>query len=508
MPVKRLLRRSALAATLLALLWPLSVSGQTSLEVDEQELESQIDRSVEFQNYTGPYDRIDPAEDIFAIGRSLAGQAAAPGGRGRIGNSYRIVRAADPEVRVGLDGDILYVLPEGRVDHIDNVRRILAGYLEAAYDYSRSDALLLAELVTIYNAIYRGDLDFYRGRYKDVVIRNLSRDNVGISTLYSDWPGATELVTPLAGGAEPGRLRSIDPVELTDEGVEEELRQREDRGIETREDAVDLMERAIDQEEERVREEEEAIAESEEELRRREEDLSREAEEATTEEERRRVAEEQAEIDEERRELAERREAVEEEREDVEELTQAVRERRERIAEDRRELLGVEGRLTEAGRVQVLFLRVRERGEGPLGQLVYVDAETGRVESESPIATVTSRAYERVSGDLLLVGESEGRSRLLLFDPEDLTVRLSGEDEIFSESILVVRDGGREIYAVVRAAGGWHLGRFDDGLSLLERSTIEVTPYTNVAFAENRVWVQGQDGNIVGLDSRTLRRRP
>ncbi len=506
MLAKTFFRRPALTAILLALLWPLSVFGQTSLEVDEEELESQIDRSVEFQNYTGPYDRIDPAEEIFGIGRSLAAQAAAPGGRGRIGNSYRIVRAADPEVLEGLDGEILYVLPEGRVDHIDNVRRILAGYLEAAYDYSRPDALLLAELVTIYNAIYRADLDFYRGRYKDVVIRNLSPNNVGISTLYSDWPGATELVTPLDGGAEPGRLRSIDPVELTDENVEQELREREDRGIETREDAVDLMERAIDQEEERVREEEEAIAEAEEELRRREEDLRQDAEEATTEEERERIEEEQAEIDEERQELSERREAVEEEREEVEELTEAVRERRERIAEDRRELLGAADRAAEAG--QVLFLRVRERGDGPLGQLVYVDAETGRVETESPVASVTSRAYERISGDLLLVGESDGRSRLLLFNSEDLSVRLSGEEEIFPGSILVVRDGGREIYAVVRADGGWHLGRFDDALSLRERSTLTVTPYTNVEFGEDKVWVQGQDGGIVGLDSATLSRLP
>lgn len=506
MPAKHYLRRSAVTVILLMLLWPPSVFSQTSLEVDEQELESQIDRSVEFQNYTGPYDRIDPAEEIFGIGRSLAAQAGGPGGRGRIGNSYRIVRAADPEILEGLDGDILYILPEGRVDHIDNVRRILAGYLEAAYDYSRADSLLLAELVTIYNAIYRGNLDFYRERYKDIVIRNLSPANVGISTLYSDWPGATELVTPLDSGAEPGRLRSIDPVELTDENVEEELREREDRGIETREDAVDLMERAIDQEEERVREEEEAVSEAEEELRQREEDLRQEAEEARTEEERQQIEEEQAEIDEERQELAQRREAVEEEREEVEELTEAVRERRERIAEDRRELLGADGEIAEAG--QVLFLRVSERGDGPLGQLVYVDAGTGRVEAESPVATVTSRAYERISGDLLLVGEADGLSRLLLLSSEDLTVRLSGEDEIFPGSILVVRDGGREIYAVVRADGGWHLGRFDEVLSLRERSTLEVTPYTNVEFGEDRVWVQGQDGNIIGLDSGTLSRLP
>jgi len=504
MSIRQSIERVTLLTALVVLLWPLSLYGQTSLDVDQEELESQIDRSVEFQNYTGPYERIDPAEEIFGIGRSLAAQIDGPGGRGRIGNSYQIVRAADPDVLDGLDADILYILPQGRVDHIDNVRRILAGYLEAAYDYSRSDALLLAELVTIYNAIYRGNLDFYRGRYKDVVLRNLSAGDVGISTLYSDWPGATELVTPLDSGAEPGRLRSIDPIELTDEGVEDRLREREDRGIETREDAVDLMERAIDQEEEGIEEEEEAIAEAEEELRQREEELQQQVEEATTDEERRQVEEEEAEIEAERQELSERREAVQDRREDVEELTEAVRERRESVAEDRRELLGAEGRIAEPG--QVLFLRVRERSEGPLGQLVYVDAESGAVEEESPVATVTSRSYELVSGDLLLVGETEGQSRLLLVGPEDLEVRISGEDEIFPQSILLSRDGGREIYAVVRAGGGWHLGRFDDRLVLRERSTTEVTPYTTVQFAENRVWVQLLDGSIVGLDAATLDR--
>jgi hypothetical protein len=480
------------------------VAEPEELEVDEVELESQIDRSVEFTNYTGPYERIDAAEDIFAIGRSLAAAAPRPGTRGRIGNSYQVVRAVDRDAPEGLNADILYILPQGRVDHIDNVRRILAGYLEAAYGYSRSDALLLAELSTIYNAIYRGNLEFYRSRYKQVVLDNLSPEAVGISTLYSDWPGATELVTPISRDAEPGSLTAIDPVELTDDAVEERLREEEDRGIETREDAVDLMERGIEEEEERIQEEEEAIAEEEEELDRREEALDQAEEEAETEEERERLAEEREDIEQERQELEERREELEEDEEDVERLTEAVRERRESIAEDRREMLDAEAAVAEAE--QVLFLRVRERGDGPLGQLVYVDSETGDVVSESPVATVTSRAYERVAGDLLLVGETDGLSRLLLLSPTDLAVRLEGEDEIFPQSVLLPRDGGREIYAVVRADGGWHLGRFDDTLSLRERSSIEVTPFTTLEFAEGRVWVQGQDGRIVGLDADTLSR--
>ncbi len=508
-----------LVVLLLAVLTP-SIIAQSSLEVDREELESQIDRSVEFQNYTGPYEEIDSAEEIISIGRSLATRVPGTGTSGRIGNSYRIVRASDPAVVEGYDADILYILEEGRVDHIDNVRRILAGYLEAAYDYRRSDALLLAELVTIYNAIYRGNLDFYRERYKSVVLRNLSEGNVGISTLYSDWPGATELVTPLFAGAEPGRLRSIDPVELADEAVEEQLRQEEDRSIDTREDIVDLMERSIDQEEERLADEERSIEEEREQLEQERQELEDQQEELERERATTTDRDRQRELDEQERSMAEsfqrlqqeeqalqqREQAAAEGREDVEELTEVVREQRESIAEDRRDLLDAGGGVAESG--QVLFLRSSEAGATVLGQLVYVDSESGVVETESPVATVTSRAYERIAGDLLLVGETEGVSRLLLFSPSDLTVRLAGTDEVFPQSNLLVVDGGREVYAVVRIDGGYYVGRFDDGLTLRERSSTEVSPYSYIDVAAERLWVQGDDGAIIGLDLETLSKLP
>ena len=40
-----------------------------------------------------------------------------------------MIRAADPATAAGFDADILSLEPEARVNHIDNVRRILVGYL-------------------------------------------------------------------------------------------------------------------------------------------------------------------------------------------------------------------------------------------------------------------------------------------------------------------------------------------------------------------------------------------
>lgn len=176
------------------LLWTvillLCVSSGYALEVDVQELEENIDDRIRFTSYEGEHAYINTAEQITGIGRTLSTLLESSGGMSAgIQGKYTILHAVDSSVDDGLDADIISFGRNAEVDHIDNVRRIVSGYLQSAYGYSAEDAALLAEFITIYNAVFRGRMDHVSDAYKQVVLDNVSDQEVGLSTEYTDWAG-------------------------------------------------------------------------------------------------------------------------------------------------------------------------------------------------------------------------------------------------------------------------------------------------------------------------------
>ena len=484
------------------------------LDVDRDELEDAAAADIEFQNYEGPYEDTDTLDEISGIGSFLADPPLLPGEERDYFNRYRILHAVDPDMDAGLDADILYILEDARVDHIDNVRRILSGYLSAAYGYAEPDADLLSELVTIYNAVHRGATDFFEERYKPIVTDNLSAEGAGISTLYSDWPGATELVTPLSEGAAPGQLGAIAPLQLTDDFLIEQLRRRPDMGLEERRALVDFLERVIEERREEIAEEREAIEEERQAIEEAEEaeepaeeepapeePVEDEAEEETPPEEEP-AEEEPAEEDlEQRREdLEEREEELAEEEEEVEELEEEVREQREQIAEDTQDQIAEEEEAAveeEPEITPVPFLLSRREDGLILRQPVRVQPITGEILVRSPLDTVSSATFVLVNGSPVVVGDYEGQSRLVQLDEETLQVRAFGEAEIAEGSSLVTADGS--VYAVVRDGEDWYLGRFDRALELRERSEAVVVPESYIYVAGQRIFAQGIEGSVLSL---------
>jgi hypothetical protein len=542
-------------ALLLVVVAGVAVGSLHALDVDQDELEGTADESVEFQNYEGPYEDIDTAEDIAGIGSFLATPPLLPGEERSYFGRYRMLHAVDPEADEGLDADILYISDQAAVDHIDNVRRILSSYLSTAYGYGAQDAALLAELVTVYNAVHRGDPAFFAERYKQIVTDNLSEDGVGISTLYSDWPGATELVTPLSVPARPGRLGAISPLQLTDDMLIEELRRRPDMGLEERRALVDFLERVIEERREEIAEEQEAIEEEREAIEEAEEETAaeepadeaeeepaeptepeeepapepaeeepteeaapteeaepaEEAEEQPTEEPaeeeapaeaeeepQEEPAEEEQDLEQRREDLEEREEELAEEEEEVEELEEEVREQREQIAEDTQEQISEE----DAQPTPISFLRTRREDGAILRTPVGVNPETGEVMTESPVDSVSSPDYVVVEGNLVVVAEYEDRSRLVQLDPETLEVLSFGEAEVAQGSYLIRDD--EAVFAVVREDDDWYLGRFDTALELRARSSQPVLPESYLRVEGERVFAEGADGAVLSLDRDSL----
>lgn len=492
------------------------------LDVAEEELRRIEGADIQFVNFEGFVESPQSLAAIVGIGEYLAEHGSYFG-------RYRIVRAIDESVPSGLDADILFILPDARVNHINNVRAIIAGYLETQYDYPSSTALLLARLTTIYNAVHRGDLPFFEERYKPVVLQNLSAEYVGISVLYSEWPGATELVLPLRSA----RAR-IDPFALADERVIDDLRARQDMGLEDRRDLVGLMDDIILQEAEEIAEEQERIAgelrdleERERELLEREERLQteREALEEAPEDERaareETITEQEQQIAEDRDALETQREAVESEQErvaerdaELEDLEAQAQDVRDGIAEDQQQLMEDEEVTISTVPADpevvdtrtIIALQVHaESGGRPQSRLVRIDAESGDVLEAGPVDRILSRSLVQFGPEnefVVLREDAAGVSRLALVSPSDLTeVSVASEEMYPGTALLFVND---HVYAVSRIDGSFRLARFNQALERTAHSQQAVLPAALPIADGNRIIVQVSDNRFAVLDAETL----
>jgi hypothetical protein len=508
-----------LAASPLSLLYP---------QVDSRELR-EGQGPVTFFNYEGPQSRVETRSQIrgigFAAGQAVRGGAADAGAS----NRYFVIHSASDPEGTKLDADILGLGADAAVDHIRNLRLIIQGYLEGAYGYSEGDAALLAEYITIYNAVYRGNWDFFASRYKTPVINNLSREKAGLSTRYDEWPGRSLILIPLQT-AIAGSLSAIDTSTLTEDEVIDELRKEDDRGVPQRRDMVDIKEREAEEAEQKAAEqrreaerEEQAIArerqENAEERRQIDEerrqvqedrDAGRLSEEEAQEAEEDLAAREAA-ADEKDEELAQREAEAEEKREEAqkaeefaEQKTAEAQQERQEIAADQQGLIDQEAAALPAGLLGMLLLSA----DSGLGRLVRVDSGSGAVLRSSAMNAVNARTLVLVDGKILAVaGENRGNGaiRIVEIDPASLAMTKQGDDDIHPGSLLWVN--GSDLYAIVSTADGLFLGKYNADLVRLARSTVKAHPFATLTFQDDALVTQNADGQAVILNSKDLTER-
>ena len=256
---------SRFAATALCFLI-LSAPALLALDVDRSELESAKDGDIVFVSYEGPQPKIDSLSAIKGLGAALGKDIA--GGASRAGASarYSVVRIVDPSVPTGLDAEILRLGSAVQVDHIRNLRWIIAGYLGAAWGYKESDAFVLATFVTVYNAVNRGKMDYFASRYKGGVLAELKAAEAGLALTYLEWPGKTQIVIPLSSGAKPGDVGAVDTTAISGPEVKESLREQPDKGIADRQALVDIKEREAEQKQAELDRKKEELAAAEKKL--------------------------------------------------------------------------------------------------------------------------------------------------------------------------------------------------------------------------------------------------
>ncbi len=486
------------------LMFPLVlVSG---IEVDREELGIVEPGAVEFLNYEGPHTVINTRNEIISIGRTMGAQFIGASGVFTYHDKYSVIHAVGPEDEAGMPADIFIIGSGAGVDHIRNLRRILAGYLSSAYDYEFDRAFLIAEFATVYNAVFRGDMDTISSKYSATVLGHLEPEKVGISTRYDEWAGNTMMLIPLTGDAERGGPGTVSSEEISTDEVIEKMREDEDRGIEQRKGMVELREDEAEAEQERITREQEVLEQEQAQLREKEKDLEEQI--ARAEEEGPGAdGELERELEETRDELAateERRQELEGEEKEQEKRVERILEERARIAEDEKALIAETAapvdRTPEAG---TMFMIYTERGGALEGTLVRVDPVSGNIKGRAEALTVLGRSFVEYRGDMLLIGrDSEDFVTILLVDGETLEVVDRGTERVHRDSNIAVTEDG--FYAAVISSGNVYLGRFDEELVLADRSTDPVAAYSYIKPVADTILIQSEDGDVRVLKSETL----
>lgn len=499
-----------------------------SLEVDRKEVEpGAAGDSIKFINYTGPHTVINSIQEIQGIGTSLGASLRQ---NSSIGDKqkYYIIHAVDSAVKTGFDGDILILGPQAGVDHIDNLRHIVASYLSNAYGYSQKDSATLAKFITVYNAVYRGKLDIFKLRYKPVVLGYLSSDKVGLSVRYDEWPGRTQIVIPLSEVRLAGTISTIDTTTLTDKAVVEKIKEDQKTASETRKDMVDLKDRESEAAQTRAETAQKDAAAARAETAQKKDELAiaqKDAQKATEEADKLKTpealktAEDKKVIAEQKKDDVATAEQKLTQKEETAKADQTLAdtkqketqiERKEIAADAQKELNEKTAESKNAAEKALASanpgyaLKVVDSGN-LLSELVLVNLNDGKIIKSSSLNTIRERTlYDTGSGLIAIAGKKGGNGaiKLVLIDSQTLEILKQGTDNIAETSMLV--QNANDYYAVIESSGSFFLGRFDKNLETKAKSAIKVQPFTPITVTAKGILVQDNAGTVKLLRSTDL----
>ena len=514
-----------------------------ALEVDRAELQSAGANSVVFINYTGPHQIINTVEQIRSIGSGLGGSISANSAReSRAGQAsrYYVIHAVDPSTTEKLDADILILGEQAIVDHIDNLRRIIAAYLESAYGYSRKDSQTLAVFVTVYNAVYRGKLDVFKQKYKNVVTKNLTADKAGLALNYAEWPGKTQIVIPLSD-VRSGGLSTVDTSVISDTKVIESMKKEPDKNIEQRKSMVTIKEKEAEKSQAKAEQSQKQATEAKKEAteakkeateakkvvtveKQKLEEAKKEAEtakqkaaenpkdaeaqkkaaetkkEAAKQQEKVAEAEKKADTAEKKAGEAEKKADTAEKKADTlvkkaeaeqiiadKKQSEAQKERIE-IAKDQQQLIRESAGLDTI--INAAYgLKITDEKE-QLSGLVLVDKKTGRTVKESPVTVIRNRVVYPAGKEYIAVaGKTGGNAavRLVKLDEKNMEI-VAQSDEILAANSVLVKDGAF-YYVVIQDGKNYVAAKYDGNLKQVLKSNVAVMPATPITVTADGVMV-------------------
>ncbi len=499
-----------------------TLSYSYALEVSQDELNSAgKGDEIVFTNYTGPHAVFNTADQIRAIGRGLGRTIAKDTSKSNTeGNidRYYVIHAVDDSKNGKLDADILILGKNAGVDHIANLRRIITGYLIEAFNYDRKDAETISTFVTVYNAVYRGKIQVFNEKYKDIVTANLTEDKCGLALNWEDWPGKTQIVIPLTD--QRTGLSVIDTSVISDRDVVDSMQEDDGRGVNDRKNMVDLKEREADEATEKARQAQLKVTEDTALLAQEKAELELLKKEASDAE---KASAEDPDNEQKALDAQKAKEAVEEQEQTVKEIEKQVAEdklnaaqaqsfsdkkvneaqgERATIAQDQAQLSKIEAQNEGAPRVLGL---VSTDINGTYSYLVKLNGNTGNVLQKSDVNVIRARAFYEEGNNIIAIAGANvknGAVKLVLIDKETLQIIKEGE-EVVAETSVLVKDGS-SYYCVVQEDKKFYTAKYSADLKCTSKSEVQVKPAAPITVTANGVITTGEDGKSILLDKDNL----
>ncbi|MCL1833655.1 MAG: hypothetical protein FWG49_04045, partial [Leptospirales bacterium] len=494
----------------IALIMVLLTTSLFSIEVDIDEISKS--EKVDFVNYTGQATKSESVSEIKSIGHRLSYlmKSGKSGVLYRYNMKYSILRALDKN-KEKFSADILFIDKDAKVDHIKNVRRIISSYLEGMYAYTTKEADAIAVYVTYYNAVYRGDLDYFSSKYSPTVMKYLTKNNAGIATVYKEWPGKTAIAIPLTEENMRGEIENIDAFAISESNIRKEVaRDKENQeASETLDDVkqkdVDKSKKSIEQQKQVIEDRKEKIAEKQTAIEKKKEEIKKDKEEAAkiTDPQQKKAKEDEikkkeAEVKKEEKRIAEEQKRVDTAEEKVKKAEDAVEKKEENISDNKKEdtqnnaqneqqqkqqqeqqqntQQDKQSAKTENQTKKESELNKREdalkdqnKGDGIYGLKIYylevkdylegghynntlymINTQTNKIDFKSPFTHICGRKYDVFSNGIVVIahnGDHKAGHKLALIDRDKLTEIVSGEENIFFRSFIEIKNNN--IYAII-----------------------------------------------------------
>jgi len=542
-----------------------ALSPLSALEVDIDEI-SKSGR-VNFTNYEGAGRKYESVSQIKSIGYQLSykKKQGSESDVFRYHMKYHVLRVAseDPEK---YSSDIFFIDREASVDHIKNVRRIISAYLEESYSYTVREADAIALYLTYYNAVYRGNTDYFASKYSRSILKHLTKQNAGISTKYNEWPGRTAIVIPLTKESKKGKLEKIDPFAISDEKTTSEVKKDKENKderkeiIELKKQDIEKSRTELNEEKKKLEEKKKTITEEKkktedkkEEITKKKEEIKKEKEETskiTDPEEKKKKEEEvkkkEEEIKKEEKQIKETEEKIKKDEDTIKKTEEQTEKKEDEIKKKEENVRKETGEITEEKKdeektpaedtltkkeeelkkkeeeldkredilkdkqsdpnifgLKLYYLKVRDYLEGGHynNELYMINASTKKIDFKSPVTNICGRRYDVSSGGIVVIshqGDHVSGHRLTLIDREKLTVKATGENDIFWRSFIEIRENN--IYAIIKEGNSYHLGKFDQELKLIAKSKEKISEDTFITFFDEYIYINREDKSIIVLN--------
>ena len=525
-----------------------AVASIFAIGVDEDEIRS-VNQTIVFENYTGPHATVDTLDQIKQIGRGLGSSiASAPNSQRTVGNNakYYVIHAIDNSVAEKLDADILVLGADAAVDHIRNLRHIIAGYLSAAYNYSENDAQTIATFITVYNAVYRQNMDAFRSKYKEIVTNNLTASRAGLSTRYSEWPGNSQIVIPISDVS--GGLSTVDTSVISDRDVISSMQEDDDKNIDARKDMVDIKEREAENASEKAQEAQKEAAEEQrkaneqqqkadqaqkeadkkkeeaQQAQKKADDAQKKADEnpddkqaqkdaqqAQKEADQAKKAEDDAQkkaddaqqkADDAQQKANDAKQSASDQQAVADKKQAEAQEERKSIAQDQEAVENAEEAASNAPSVYGLSLASANSMDSAI---VKVNTKDGTILQKSEVNVIKNRIAFKVGGGFIAVAganSGNGAVKLVFIDEKSLEITNESEETLSDNSVLV-QDGSNYL-VIVKDKIACFTAKYDANLKLLKKSPVPVSPNSPIVKTTAGYMVTDVAGQPLVLDTTEL----